>query len=97
MFARVITIQVDPGDIDKEISIYGDDIVLALKQREGFVGAMLLGDRKTGKSVSITMWDSEESFKAGEQSGFMQEQLAKVSQLFKETPNIEGLEIFIKV
>jgi heme-degrading monooxygenase HmoA len=97
MFARVITVQVDPGDIDKTISIYGDDVNPALKQREGFVGALLLGDRKSGKGVSITMWDSEESLKAGEQSGFTQEQVDKFSQLLKGKPTLEDLEIFLKV
>jgi len=97
MFARVITVQVDPGDIDKTISIYGDDVNPALKQREGFVGALLLGDRKSGKGVSITMWDSEESLKAGIESGFTQEQVDKFSPLLKGKPTQEDLEIFVKV
>jgi heme-degrading monooxygenase HmoA len=97
MFARVINVQVDPGDIDKTISIYGDDVIPALKQQEGFEGALLLGDRKTGKGVSITMWASEENLNAGEQSGFTQKQIAKFSQLLKGTPTIEGLEILLKV
>ena len=71
MFARIITVQLDPGDVDKAISIYGDSVVPASKQREGFVGALLLGDRKTGKGVSITVYDSEENLTASEQSGFV--------------------------
>jgi heme-degrading monooxygenase HmoA len=97
MFGRLITIQVDPSDMDKTISIYGDDVIPALKQREGFVGALHLGDRKTGKNVSITMWDSEESLKAGIQSGFTQEQIDKFSPLLKGKPTQEDLEIFVKV
>jgi heme-degrading monooxygenase HmoA len=97
MFGRVITIQVDPGDMDKTISIYGDDVIPALKQQEGFVGALLLGDRKTGKNVSITMWDSEESLNAGLQSGFTKEQIDKFSPVFKAKPTPEDLEILLKV
>ena len=96
MFARVINVELDPGDIEKAISIYGDSVIPASKQREGFVGALLLGDRNTGKGISITMWDSEEHLKAGEQSGFTQEQIAKFAQLLKGTPAIEGLEVLIK-
>jgi quinol monooxygenase YgiN len=96
MNARVITVQMDVNRIDEGIKIYEESVAPAVKQEQGGVGALLLGDRKSGKGVSITVWESEESLKAAQESGFMQAQIAKFGEILIGTPEIEALEIMVK-
>ncbi|MGF1471789.1 MAG: hypothetical protein ACFB50_08620 [Rubrobacteraceae bacterium] len=43
-----------------------EQILPAAKLQEGFEGIYLLFDRETGRSVSITLWDTEEDMRTSE-------------------------------
>ena len=73
-----------------------DFLVLAAKLQKGFCGAYFLVDRKTGKLVSITLWDCEEDALANEKSHYYQEQLVKVRNLFTKPPIREGYEVVVQ-
>ena len=67
MHARV-TISDTPVDkIDLAIKVINDEIVPAVKKMPGNKGAYWLGDRSSGKGITITLWESEEALKAGEE------------------------------
>jgi len=72
MFARLTIVQVKKNKIDETRKIYEDSVIPAAKSQRGFRGAYLLSNRKSGKGVSITMWDSEEDAVANEQGGYYQ-------------------------
>jgi len=93
MFARVTRIQVKSDKIDEAIKIYADRVTPARKAQKGSRKAYLLIDRKTGKGMAITLWDSEEVAIANEQSGYYQEQLDKFKNVFAEPPIREGYEV----
>ena len=86
MFARVITVQTHPGKTEAAATIYRDSIVPAAQQLKGFKGALLLTDPVTGKTISVTMWETEADQKAGESSGYVQQQLSKLAPLLAGTP-----------
>jgi heme-degrading monooxygenase HmoA len=96
MYARVFKIQVDTNRIDDGIEIYEDGYVPEAMQQLGFRGAILLGDRTTGKGMAISMWESEADARATEQSGFVQQVLGRFTELFTEPPSMEGYEIMVK-
>jgi heme-degrading monooxygenase HmoA len=96
MYARVFRIQVDTRRIDEGIEIYEDGYVPEAEQQKGFKGAMLLGDRETGKGMAISMWESEADARATEQSGFVQQVLGRFTEIFAEPPTMEGYEIMVK-
>ena len=50
---------------------------------------LFLTDPETGKGVSLTLWDSLEDMKAGESSGYLQEQIAKFAPLMAGPPTRE--------
>ena len=54
-------------------------------------------DRKTGKGVSITFWESEEDAIANEKNLYYQEQLVKVMNLLNGTLMREGFEVAVQV
>ena len=97
MFARVTTVQVDLNKFDETTGIFRDSVLPAAKTQKGYQGAYLLTDNKTGKGISITLWDSEEDAIANEQSGYYQEQLNKFKDIFTAAPIREGYEVSIKV
>ncbi len=93
MFARVSIIQVKSDQIDEAIKIYAESVTPARKAQKGSRGAYLFTDRKTGKGMAITLWDSEEDAIANEQSGYYQEQISKFKEVFAAPPVREGYEV----
>jgi len=61
--------------------------------QKGYCGAYLLLDRKTGKAVALTLWESEKDAIANEQSGYYQEQVVKHLAFFAAPPIREGFEV----
>ncbi len=59
MYARVTTAQVQPGKMDEAISVIRDSTYSAHRNKQGFKSAILLTNPKTGKALSITLWETE--------------------------------------
>ncbi len=96
MFARLTIVQVKIDKLDETIKIFEDSVVPAAKSQKGSRGAYLLTDRKTGKGISISLWDSEEDAIANEQSGYYQEQVGRFKDFFTAPPTQEGYEVSIQ-
>ena len=96
MFARKTTFQFKTDQIDEVLKILKESIVPAAKSQKGYQGLYFLLDRKTGKAVSIALWDSEEDAIANEKSHFYQEQLVKLYDFYRVSPIREGYEVIVK-
>ena len=96
MYARVTISQILPGKFDKAIAIYRDSVTPAAQQQKGFKGIWMLTDRKTGKGISITLWETEADMTAGESSGFYQQQVAKFKDVFGAPPVREQYEVTVQ-
>jgi len=96
MFARLTIFQVKSDKIDEAIKIYEESVIPAAKPQKGFRGAYLLSDRKTGKGISISLWDSEDDAIANEQSGYYQEQVSKFKDILAAPPVREGYEVSLQ-
>jgi heme-degrading monooxygenase HmoA len=96
MFARVITVQTQPGKIDEAATLYRDSVIPAAKQQKGFSGAMLLTDAVTGKGISITLWETEADQKASEASGYVAQQLGKLAVVLAGPPARESFLVSAK-
>jgi heme-degrading monooxygenase HmoA len=95
--ARVSQVRIRPEQMEEAAQIYEQFIVPALKQQPGFSGALLLTQPESGRGISITLWDSEESRTAGEVGGFYQEQIAHFAGMFTETPVRDAFEVAVQV
>lgn len=95
-FARLTIIQMEIDKIDEGIKLFKESVMPAAKSQKGYVGVLLLTDRKTGKNISISLWESEEDAIANEKSGYYQEQVAKFKDIFTAPPVREGYEVTIK-
>jgi hypothetical protein len=97
MYARVTTTQGNPDMVDEALEIVRNSILPAARSQKGFKGYLLLGDRATGKSFGITIWETETDRDATSQdSEYLRENLAKLAPLFSAQPIIEDFEVLIQ-
>jgi heme-degrading monooxygenase HmoA len=96
MYARITTIQVQPGKMDDSIQIFRDSVLPAARQQPGFKGLWELVDRSNNKAIAITLWETEADLKAGETSGYFQEQVAKGASVLVGSPVREIYEVAIE-
>ncbi len=96
MFARLTIVQVKMDKLDETVKIFEESVAPAAKSQKGYRGAYLLTDRKTGKGISISLWDSEKYAIASEKSGYYQEQVNKFKGLFTAPPVREGYEVSLR-
>ena len=96
MFARLTTAQIPIDRIDRFIKIFEESVVPAAKSQKGYKGIYLFVDRKTGKGVSMGLWESEEDAIANEENRFYQEQVAKFITFYTKPPIREGYEVVVQ-
>jgi heme-degrading monooxygenase HmoA len=96
MFARLTIVQVKDGAVDEVIKIYGDHVVPSAKGQKGYKGIFMLTDRKTGKGISIALWESEQDAVANEKSGYYQQQVGRFKDYFTKPPVQEGYEVSVQ-
>ena len=61
--ARVIRLKTEPSNAEKAIKQLSSEMIPLLKKQDGFRGAALVGNRKTGDGFSVTYWESEEAMR----------------------------------
>jgi heme-degrading monooxygenase HmoA len=68
MFVRTSTITGDPAKADEGTRFYSEQMIPAVKEEPGFLGALLLTDRATGKSLGLTFWETQDALQASEEA-----------------------------
>jgi len=96
MFARLLRLQIKIERIDEATRLFEESVIPLCKNQKGYKGAYFLTDRKTGVSIPITLWESEEDMLATESSHFFQEQLVKFMTFFKTPPIRETFEVIVQ-
>ena len=70
MFARVSTFQGPPDQTAEGIRLAREQILPAARLQDGFKGIYILFDRQSGRSLSMTLWESEQEMQASEQAAY---------------------------
>ena len=68
MFARTFTIEGRREQLDEFTRTGQEKILPALRRLEGFEGLLVLAKRQNGKILMVTLWESEEALRGGEQA-----------------------------
>ncbi len=68
MFARVSTYTGTSDELDEAIRQVRENTLPKLMQLDGYKGAYFLVDRQNGKSLSVTLWESEEAMSTSEEA-----------------------------
>src|SRR5215216_4342862 len=67
MFARVTTLEGPPEHIDEALRDVRERILPRIQQYDGYNGFIALGERRTGKVLGITLWESEQALRSTEE------------------------------
>lgn len=95
MYARVINSQAVASRVDEAVSIWRDKVAPNLKQAKGFKGAYLVGDRETGRSLTITLWETKED--ADAMNAALPQTLALFEGIFTAPPTLDAYEVMVQV
>jgi hypothetical protein len=89
----VTTLEGDPAKVNEGISSYKSRVVPTIKQQSGGRAAILLVNRKAGKSFSGTIWDTEKDLQNSEAavSGLRRE---VAQQVGAKGPKVEIFEVY---
>jgi heme-degrading monooxygenase HmoA len=95
MFARVRVTSGVPEKVDDGIRHFRENVVASYQDVAGFQGAYLLVNRKTGKVMGVTLWDTEANMQA---TGRTSEKLrAAGSQVVSgTTPEPDEYEVVVR-
>jgi heme-degrading monooxygenase HmoA len=81
MHARMTTIRTQPGKLAEALSIARDSIAPLAKEQQGFKSLITLTDSESEELILISLWETEDDLEAGENSGYYEEQLGKLSSV----------------
>ncbi len=79
MHARVTTIRVQEGKFEEAIGIAKDSIAPLAKEQPGFKNLLALTAHDDGEVIFISLWETEDALQAGEDSGYYEDQIGKLS------------------
>lgn len=96
MYARVTYDPVAPGKMAEAIKVERDSILPAAKTEKGFKGLYFMTNSKTGKAITISLWDTEEDMKLAEKSGYYRDQIAKLLPLVTGPAVKEHYEVCVQ-
>ena len=89
MFARVGIFQSTPERVDDDEARQAREQMLqTLQGLPGFAGLYVLGDRQTGKTIGISLWETEAGLDAWEQmrGGIVRNQAAAAGHTEQKVP-----------
>ena len=76
--ARVSSLQGSADKLDEAVSKVRSETLPKVKQLQGNTGAIGLADRKSGKAIVITLWESDDALRQSEeQANKLREQAAQ--------------------
>lgn len=96
MFVRQTIIHTAIDKIDEASKLFEESVIPAFRSQKGYQGASFISDRTKGKSICVSLWDSEQDAVANEKSHVYQEQLVKFMGLFTMDPFREGYELLVQ-
>lgn len=96
MFARLTTIQGVPDKIGDAARVAENDVIPGIRTLEGFKGGYWCADRKSGKLLGLTLFETEQEMRASEA---VESQLRRTSteKLGFEVENVERYEVIAQV
>ena len=93
MQARATRIPISPDTAATADTTSYEAMVTAMRQVDGFVGAVLLVDRATGNNLGITFWESDDALRASEEVATTYRRDSAVALGATGAPTVERFEV----
>jgi steroid delta-isomerase-like uncharacterized protein len=97
LYARLTSLQGKPEKVADGIRYMQETVVPAAQQLSGFRGLISLADRKSGKGVSLTLWESEDALRRSEEAGKRLRSDAATRFGATAEPSVERYEVVAQV
>jgi heme-degrading monooxygenase HmoA len=97
MYARVFTTTTPPGKVEELTKTWQSMVLPQLQQATGFKGALVMGERISGKGLAITLWETQADALARDSSGESERLGALLEHYFTEPPTMEIYEVEVQV
>jgi heme-degrading monooxygenase HmoA len=96
MFARISTIQGSPERLEAGKQYFEEHVIPVIETLDGFQGAYFLIDRKSGKTVRISLWETEEALQASAEAVVqVRSEGAEITRDWRvPVPGAPGVEVF---
>lgn len=98
MWVRMSTFQGSAGqsddEIEQQVRTLKDNIIPTARRMDGYEGVLSVGDRSTGKSMTLTFWESEEAMRASEEAADKLRQQA-ADEVQEKIAGVERFEVYI--
>lgn len=94
-YARVSTIEGSPDRVDEGITKIVEEVLPQLRDVMGFQGIISLVDRETGRSRTITLWESADAMQASEEAANRLRTKAAADLGATGGPQVERYEVAI--
>lgn len=95
MYARVSSVQLQPGRGDEGPRLWQERLLPRLKEQKGFKGLILMRDQEAGRGMSITFWEAAADAQVLESGRFAEELRTATRPLLAGPPTIAGYEVLI--
>lgn len=94
MYARTTTIEAMPSSVDAGITYVRDTVIPLLQGLDGYVGLSMLADRSSGRCITTSAWESEETCRASAKA--VEEVRNRAAEIFGGgSPTVEEWEIAV--
>lgn len=92
MHSRVTLLEIDTLrlDVASAVGLFEREVMPALREQEGFEGALVLATPE-GRGMVVSFWETEEAAEAA--AGFATSQLERYVMLFAAPPGRESYEV----
>ena len=97
MHVRKTTLELDPERIDEVIADLEEQDIPEWRKLDGFRGFIVLVDRKSGKVVGMSFWQTDDQMKASEKAVVGSRDRAIKTGGMAGEPEIERLEVALDV
>jgi hypothetical protein len=95
MYSHIISLRIRTGKMDQALHIFRSSILPALKNQRGNASVLVFSCREKNELVNCTLWDTYENMLELERSGFLDQQMAKLSVVL--TKPAEGDEYELEI
>jgi hypothetical protein len=93
LFCRVTHVQAPEGKVEEGLQLWYDNVLPVTKAREGFMGALSVVDRETGKALSITFWEGETDLIASTEAEYHKQAIKRFGEFFENAHEPENFQL----
>ena len=93
MYARVTTVQIQPGKIDEAHALWKESLLPLYKRHQGFQGGHIVANRIASTAIVIAYWDAPDNAQAASGDSDIRATLRTFAPLFSGAPVTDDYEV----